>query len=720
MASVYQARDPTLERKVAIKVLHPHLAVDPSFAARFRREARAVAALRHPNIVRVFDFDSQDGSYYMVMEFINGPTLTVLLKRQVKQGETLSAREILRIFPALCSAIDYAAERGMVHRDIKPSNVILTKAGEPVLTDYGIARIAGSTSYTAPGSVIGSARYMSPEQAQGLIDPRSDLYSLGVVLFEALTGRVPFDGDTTATILAQHISAPVPSARALNPGLPVSAEAVVARALAKDPGARYQSGAELAEALEASLAPTPVDQPAATPIDQLAATRLETGVPPPTRLEQMVALGETRMEPFPESLGSEAAEPAMARPRRSRRRTWWTVGAAALVLVIAAVVAIVAFAGEGNSPATSTTGDQGTETTSTGSTPASGAVSSTSTSLSASSTSAASDTAALLSQGDSLLQLGRLDDAVAKYQQALQLDSASVAARTKLGIVYLLMPSTTQLAEQELQAAVTADPTNADALAFLGEARFLDAYTRNTGGYSDAEQALQEALSQDQNNALAHGFLGEVYAALGSRSDALSQGLRATELAPDDYWTLSSLGYVHALLGDWSDAVGPYRDSVTRQPNLAFLQLLLAEALRHTGQYDEAMSYAQSALALGQGYEERVYAMMGHTLWLKGDLDGAVIYFQKALSLNDGGHYAQWGLGAVLYRKGDYSTALTHLQRAATLQPKEAQYHSWLGACLVNVKRHKEAKTELEWALQLDPSITEAQDLLKQLKDAGY
>ncbi len=135
----------------------------------------------------------------------------------------------------------------MVHRDIKPSNIILTRKGDPVLTDYGIARIAGATSYTMPGTVVGSAQYMSPEQAQGqLADNRSDIYSLGICLFEALTGRVPFDGETTATILAQHLTAPVPVARLLNPDLPPEVEAVLHRVLSKDPAARYQQAAELA------------------------------------------------------------------------------------------------------------------------------------------------------------------------------------------------------------------------------------------------------------------------------------------------------------------------------------------------------------------------------------------------------------------------------------------------------------------------------------------
>jgi serine/threonine-protein kinase len=213
MATVYKARHPGLNRNVAVKVLHRHLAVDSAFVGRFRREARAVAALRHPNIVRVYDFDSEGDIYFIVMEFIDGPTLASFLKRLFKQGRHLSPQEILRLFSPMCSAIHYAHEQGMVHRDIKPSNIILTRQHEPILTDYGIARIAGATAYTIPGVVIGSAHYMSPEQAEGLPgDNRSDIYSLGIVLFEALTGSVPFQGETPASVLMKQVSSAPPPA----------------------------------------------------------------------------------------------------------------------------------------------------------------------------------------------------------------------------------------------------------------------------------------------------------------------------------------------------------------------------------------------------------------------------------------------------------------------------------------------------------------------------
>ncbi len=186
MATVYRARHPGLGQEVALKVLHSHLAADPSFVGRFQTEARAVAGLRHPNIIRVLDFDFINDTYFIVMEYIAGETLAERTARFADQGQYPDLPEAVRLFSPLCSALDYAHRQGMIHRDIKPTNILLTQEGDPVLTDFGIARILGSARYTQTGFVVGSAHYMSPEQAQDLTsDPRSDLYSLGVVLFDS-------------------------------------------------------------------------------------------------------------------------------------------------------------------------------------------------------------------------------------------------------------------------------------------------------------------------------------------------------------------------------------------------------------------------------------------------------------------------------------------------------------------------------------------------------
>jgi tRNA A-37 threonylcarbamoyl transferase component Bud32 len=256
MAMVYKAYQPALERYVAIKVIHKHLAADDEqFLKRFQREAKAVASLRHPNIVQVFDFGTENDVTYMVMEYLKGTTLKAALNALAQRDETMRLDEVLHIFQALASALGHAHQQGMVHRDIKPANVMLTTKDDVVLTDFGIAKIVGGTQVTATGVVTGTPAYMSPEQGRGERgDERSDIYALGVMLYEMVTGRVPFDADTPLAVIMKHISAPLPLPRQLNPIIPEAVERVILKALAKDPNDRYQTVAEMTNALEAAIA----------------------------------------------------------------------------------------------------------------------------------------------------------------------------------------------------------------------------------------------------------------------------------------------------------------------------------------------------------------------------------------------------------------------------------------------------------------------------------
>src|SRR5690606_20105598 len=196
MSAVYKAMDQNLNRIVAVKLIHPHLSVDPEFVRRFEEEARAVAQLRHPNIIQVFDFDHDEDVYYIVFEFVPGETLQDRLKRLHENGRRMDIDKTISIGANLADALDYAHSRSLIHRDVKPANVMLNVNNEPVLMDFGIVKIMGGTQHTATGAVMGTARYMSPEQIKGeRIDERTDLYSLGVVLFEMAGGRAPFEAD---------------------------------------------------------------------------------------------------------------------------------------------------------------------------------------------------------------------------------------------------------------------------------------------------------------------------------------------------------------------------------------------------------------------------------------------------------------------------------------------------------------------------------------------
>ncbi len=266
MAEVYRGYQASLERYVAIKLLHPFLADDPEFKDRFEREARNVARLRHPNIVQVYDFEYDDNneSFYMVMELIDGQTLKDYLGDLHAKGERMSMREIVRIARGAISALAYAHARGMIHRDVKPANLMLDSDGRIVLTDFGIAKIVTGIQFTASGGLIGTPAYTAPEQGLGEAgDERSDLYSFGVILFQMCTGELPFDAEAPLAVILKHLNQPIPSIYKLNPAVPESMGEVVYKAMAKDPDERYQTADELLTALdEIELDPTKTKPPA--------------------------------------------------------------------------------------------------------------------------------------------------------------------------------------------------------------------------------------------------------------------------------------------------------------------------------------------------------------------------------------------------------------------------------------------------------------------------
>lgn len=254
MAAVYKGFDPNLHRTVAIKVIHPHLSNNPEFTRRFEEEATAIAHLRHPNIIQVFDFNHSDGLYYMVMEHILGETLQARLKRLNTSQRKMPVAEVVQFTADLCAAAEYAHQRGMIHRDIKPANVMLDVHGKAILMDFGIARMVGAGQHTASGAVLGTAMYMSPEQIQGLaVDARADIYSLGVTLFEMLSGRPPFEADSAMTLMMMHLNDPLPDLNQIQPDAPPGLRMVVERSLAKNREQRFQTAGEMAKAVQLAL-----------------------------------------------------------------------------------------------------------------------------------------------------------------------------------------------------------------------------------------------------------------------------------------------------------------------------------------------------------------------------------------------------------------------------------------------------------------------------------
>ncbi len=380
MAEVYKAYQPNLDRYVAIKMMHAFLADEKEFLTRFEREAKVVATLRHPNIVQVYDFDVESGVSYMVMEFISGETLKSRMQDLEAQGQWVALDDAVRVILSLGSALKYAHERGMVHRDVKPANVMITLEGQVILTDFGIAKIVSTSNLTASGAMVGTPSYMAPEQGMGQPgDERSDIYSLGVMLYQLVLGRLPYDADTPLAVVLKHINEPLPLPKALKPDISDDLNRVILKSLAKNPNDRYQKVVDLSADLRKAMGLSPEDSQAnaakdaaikltgvtmvgrvgggITPLPTAALAPEEqsgTQVAAPKTMVAGAAVGSPSTVVF-----TPAAAAPVAVPAGEKKRPSWLIPVLAVIgIVLVASIAvgvIAALSGRGGTPASTPT-----------------------------------------------------------------------------------------------------------------------------------------------------------------------------------------------------------------------------------------------------------------------------------------------------------------------------------------------------------------------------
>jgi formylglycine-generating enzyme required for sulfatase activity/predicted Ser/Thr protein kinase len=324
MAIVYRAYQPQVDREVAVKVLPRPLMHEPGFLSRFEQEAKAIASLTHPHIVPIYDYGEDEGWAYIVMAYLEGGTLADCLDEQ--KGKPLPIEQVAFIITQIALALDYAHRNGIIHRDVKPSNIIFDRDNNAYLSDFGLAKVAEGITNLTGSRIVGTPAYMAPEQSdpEKKVSHACDLYALGVVAYEALVGRVPYEGSTPVKQLVAHLTQPVPSARDSNPNLPEQVDAALARALAKDPADRFLSAREMAMALQAAVAPalrrgatellSPasmlVGEPVASPVDDPEADTLAASevVVEPVEMERQPF--EPEMIPIPGGpfiMGSDTA-----------------------------------------------------------------------------------------------------------------------------------------------------------------------------------------------------------------------------------------------------------------------------------------------------------------------------------------------------------------------------------------------------------------------------
>ena len=318
MATVYHAYDPRFEREVALKVLPREMLHDPQFRTRFEREAKTIAMLEHPVIVPVYDFGEEDGQPYFVMRYMTGGSLS----DRMKHGP-MSLQDVAHLFDRLAPALDEAHAKGIIHRDLKPGNILFDQYGEPYVSDFGIAKIASGESNVTGSAIVGTPAYMSPEQAQGEgIDGRADIYGLGVILFELLTGQQPYHGDTPMSVVVKHITDPVPHILDIKPDLPAAIEAVIEKAMAKNRDERFSTVRALADALNAvARGETP---------DLEAANKTMAASP-----KTVVA-----KQPVPDAKTMLAKKGQEALPAASRKKNGFWIGLGAVLLFVCLAVVI--------------------------------------------------------------------------------------------------------------------------------------------------------------------------------------------------------------------------------------------------------------------------------------------------------------------------------------------------------------------------------------------
>ncbi|MGM0789042.1 MAG: Stk1 family PASTA domain-containing Ser/Thr kinase [Bacillota bacterium] len=314
MANVYLAHDMILDRDVAVKILRLDFAENDEFIRRFHREAQSATSLVHPNIVSIYDVGEEDSIYYIVMEYVEGQTL----KQYIQQHSPVPVDTALDIMKQLLSAISHAHQHHIVHRDIKPHNILVDRLGNVKITDFGIAMALSSTSITQTNSVLGSVHYLSPEQARGgMANKKSDIYSLGIVMFELLTGRLPFSGESAVSIALKHLQSETPSLRRWNPSIPQSVENIVLKATAKDPFHRYENVEDMEEDIRTALEPDRMNEKKFSVPDDDDATK---AIPVITSDRPYQNMDETRVHEKDDKGASAGPAPAAKKQKKDKKK----------------------------------------------------------------------------------------------------------------------------------------------------------------------------------------------------------------------------------------------------------------------------------------------------------------------------------------------------------------------------------------------------------------
>jgi serine/threonine-protein kinase len=697
MATVYKAFQPSLDRYVAVKVMPPFYAQeDETFIKRFKREAQSIAKLRHPNILLVIDFGEHDGLIYIVMEFVDAGTLTE------QMGKPIPEEHAVKILDQVASALDYAHMQGLVHRDVKPSNILLPKPDWPLLTDFGLAKIVGGSQLTITGTIAGTPAYMSPEQGQGeSVDSRSDIYSLGIVLYEMMTGSVPYHAETPMAVVVKHIIEPLPMPRAQNPDISESIERVILKALAKDPDDRYQRTTDLAQAFRDAVEesvivpiekPTMLDEVSQEPIVETLVdpwvegdsvsdhvTSVESVEPekaPPISYPQEIP----EVEPTPEVSPSLPPKPSKG---LMQQRPWlkWFIPAGAAATAICAIGLLLAFV-----IIPSIRDNVGTET----------AIPSTLT------------VEDHILEGHRSFEAGDYEAAIFEYESAIAQGTDDPEVFFSLASSYVEMDRL----EEALSVVDRVTRENPEEY-WIHES--AGTFYQNIEYHYEAISEFERAIELNPEATWVRDQLAESYRAVGEYGKAeevLSQG-EEPKVGEDPY-QLESQGWEHYYDGNLEQAEEAFRRAVEIDPHVPGAWEGLADIYFYQDDLDRAISVLKQGI---EANEEAayLYEKLGWMYYYTDDMGQAEWAFNNAVYYDPYLESAWEGLAEVYWYLGDYETAINTIETAIINVPESPTLYEKLGWLHYDNWDYDAAIDALEYAISLDPEWTDAYSTLADI-----
>jgi len=672
MGSVYRGIDMMLEREVAIKVLRPELARQPDIVERFRVEAVTLAKLNHPNIATLFSFFRQGDDYFMVMEFVRGETLENRIRRMGPMDPTTA----IPIFCQALEGIEHAHRMGIIHRDIKPANMMLTQSGSIKVMDFGIARVLGTARMTKQGSVIGTIEYMSPEQVMGQeTDGRSDIYSLGILLYEMLTGRVPFTGTSDYQLMQCQIQMPPTPPRVFAANIPPPIELAIMRALSKNPADRPQTAAEFRQILVDGMSFSMGD----TRRVPMQSTVAETRVPPQGQPwpgaygYQPVSQGAQGGGAYPGpgiqagpsgwagsggGFQADAASPGVAQPAydywqnagqmpvgpqsavTAKKKWTWKhyFGLVMALCLLAGVPFAIWVIVQLTAPPTAAT---------------------------------------FIERGDKLSAARKWNEAEAEYRHAAALQPSDEAT--------------------EFKTYVTLVRQNKNAEA-------LEAYRKidQNSEWPRIESYFRNALARQPNNGDYHQYLSIALSCQKKYAEAEQSIRRAVQVDPNYAPYHNTLAATLDDLNKAADAESEYRQSIKLDPRITGPHLGLASLLYRQRKYPAAEANYKDAVAIDSGFAP-AHLGLGITLQAEQKTADAERELREAIRLDPQNSRAHSSLASVLKDRKQWAEAGSEYRESIRIDPKDAEDHAGLGFCLYQLKRYIDAEAEYRDAVQLDP-----------------